>query len=1144
MLFCFNGKAGTTLPYSRPLLSKTQLLMRIFTIVPLALFVNLSTAGSAQKISLAEKNSSLLSVLEKIRDQSGYNFFYVKDYLNNANPVTVKLKNATLSEALDAVFANQPLSYTLKNGVIVLAEKQLSVAGNLPPPTRITGRVVDSLGKPIAGASVSIKGSMLGVATAGDGTFSLESPKTAGTLIVSSVGYAIKETEFPPTEGLKITLTAQAALGQELVVTALGIKRSVRSLTYAAQKLSSEDLTTVKTDNLMNALNGKVPGATISPSGSGIGGSVKIILRGNKSAKGSNQPLYVIDGIPMTNTANANGQPGDKGDGNVFGSSTTTDGGDGISNLNPDDIESMSILEGASAAALYGSAAANGVILITTKKGKAGKTVINFSSSALLSNVAYRPKFQNHYGETSPRAPDSWGAKISNAGDNTDMLFRTGHTYTNSLNISGGSPTSQSYFSVANTTGDGVVPNNKLKRNNINFQQVSHFLNDRLTVTANTNYIFQQIDNTPNIGFASNPLMGLYLFPRGLDLGQYKTAFEIPLPGRNGLPGQNGPIPPNKSNDPNDFWFNDGTGQQNPWWVVYRNPNVSKRNRILINSSIKYDVADWFNVQVRGSLDRVSDYYEQDLYAGTTNGMNANGNGQFTASSQTLQQLYGDVIANFIVPATSKWRLDGLIGTSITDSRRQGYTINPGLGLAIANQFNVQNILVSNGSTAASNVSTMPENHSQIQSVFASANLGYDEWLYLTLTARNDWSSNLAFTNNESYFYPSIGLSALLNKALNLPASVNYAKVRVSYAQVGNTVPPYVTNPLNYGTSGGGVIFNYTAPFQTLKPEKTRSIEAGTDWHLYDNRLNLSLTLYKTNTINQFIQVIPSNPLYQIGYINAGNIENKGVELMVAYKLVRGRQFNWTTSLNFASNKNTILDVASGSGIDQLFLTNDNGFGSAITKGGSYGDIYAYEFQKDQKTGRIIVDTTGKPQVTPGLLYAGNPNPKWQLGWNNSFSFGNLLFSFLIDGKFGGQVMSVTQSMMDNYGVSKESGDARDAGGVKIAGVDTKGNPVSAVDPKIWYTAVGGRAAITGGYMYSATVARLRELSIGYNFQFHNSWARSLKVSLIGRNLLYLSKKAPYDPEVAASTGNGLAGVDNFGLPATRNIGLNLNVSF
>ncbi|MGN6179574.1 MAG: SusC/RagA family TonB-linked outer membrane protein [Mucilaginibacter sp.] len=1003
----------------------------------------------------------------------------------------------------------------------------------LPNQDVITGTVRDSTGTGLGGVSILIKGTSTGTQSDLNGHFSIAA-KPGDVLVFTYIGYTTKEVTVVNNNSLIVTLAGNNNRLNEVVVTALGIKRSEKSLTYAAQQISGARLNDVKTDNLMNALNGKVAGVDISPSASGVGGSVRVLLRGSRSFAGSNQPLYVIDGVPMasptnfsgTSTANA-GQPNSNYGG-------TPDGGDGISNLNPDDIESVTVLEGASASALYGSQAANGVIVITTKKGKAGKTEIHFSSSFQTSNAVAEPKFQNQYGQSPSTAGNSqfsWGNAISGSQDNLKQFFQTGTNWTNAIDLSSGNEIAQTYFSYANTTADGIEPGNKLRRNNFNLRETGHFLNNKLTVDGSVNYIDQNVTNTPLSGLYVNPLVGLYLFPRGLNITPYKSQYL--LADQTGTARQN--------------WFlkTDDSQQQNPWWITNENPNDLQRGRLMFNGSVKYDFTSWFNVQVRGSLDRTNDSYNQKLYSGTISTFNSNGNGNYSYSNQLTEQKYADAIANFNPSKFGDFKFDGLVGAAINDMQVNGLGANGDLSLA--DVFDPYNIV--SGHSAPMGFGY----HTQIQSIFEAANLSYKDFLYLALTNRTDWNSTLAFTNKDYYTYPSVGLTLVLSQALKLPQAISYAKIRGSYADVGNGVSPYVTNPQNTETAGGAMLYNTARPYHELKPENTHSYEFGTDWKFLDNRINFSFTYYNTHTYNQLFQVTPpSSTLISSAYVNAGEIQNTGFEVTLGADVIRSKSFTWNTSFNASANKNKVISVDPADNLNQAILTNTAGssfaYESVITKGGSFGDIYGYTTVRNA-SGQIVLSKNSSGDYTPqhssGLNYVGNPTPKFMLGWDNSFNFGHFNLEFLVDGKFGGQVLSLTQAMMDQYGVSEASGSARAAGGVKVNGVDaTSGAAVTTVNAQSWYQTIGGRNAYTDQYIYSATVVRLRQAALGYSWPIQNSVIKNVKLSLIGRNLLYFYKKAPFDPEIASSTGNGLAGVDLFNQPATRNLGLDLNVTF
>jgi len=730
-----------------------------------------------------------------------------------------------------------------------------------------------------------------------------------------------------------------------------------------------------------------------------------------------------------------------------------------------------------------------------------------------------------------------------------DHFFKTGQDYSNSISISTGTQKAQTYFSYANTTTSGIQDKNKLERNNFFLRETSKAFNDKLSLDGSANIIYQKINNVPIMVGAFNPLPGLYLFPRGLDIGEYKNNYEIPDADRGGLMVQNWP-------------FNEA-GQQNPWWVINRDPNFSIRNRVILSFSAKYDLYKWINFQVRGNMDRSSDRYEQHAYAGTSTNLIASPNGQLKASTQNSQQIYGDALINFHPSLASPVKIDFTVGASIKDEKRDGYVFDGGLGLFIPNVFIMENVVLQNQSTqtippsgvptnvlipgVGSNASTIAPGHNQIQSVFFSGDISLNDYLFLSLSGRNDWSSNLAFTPNGSYFYPSAGLSLLLNGLWSLPESINYGKLRASFAQVGNTVATYATNPQNILGQGGAVINNGVAPLPLLKPEKTNSVEFGMDWRFFDNRLTINFTHYKANTKNQFFQIKPATTTgYSTGFVNAGDIQNSGNEITIGVDLFRSTLIKWNSTINISNNKNVIKDVDSKNGIDQYLITAPTqNYESSLTKGGSYGDIYGYKLATDE-SGRVIIGSSGLPSLANALpygqfFYAGNPNAKFLASWANEISYKKFQLNVLIDGHFGGQMYSWTQSFLDRYGVSTKSAQDRDNGGVKINGVDAHGNAVTTLDPQKWYSVA---SQTVSEYIYSATVVRLREISLGYRFDFKHGFAKGIGVSLIGRNLIYFYKKAPSDPELSISSGNGLSGLDYFNPPAIRSYGVSVKVNF
>lgn len=991
----------------------------------------------------------------------------------------------------------------------------------------ISGVVTNAKGEPLPGASIFEKGFGNGTVTDIDGKFQLYvNPRH--TLEISFVGYKPREVSVGDQRDFHILLEETSQLLEDVIVTALGLQRKEASLSYAADKVNRDELIRVKDPNMIVALMGKIAGMNIQKSASGQGGSAKVNLRGIRSVAGNNQPLYVIDGMPILNSSPE--QPYTAIGGVADGGNR--DGGDGISNLNPEDVTGISILKGAPAAALYGTQAANGVILITTRKGKAGKQEINFSSHLMFDQAISLPEFQNSYGVSD--GIDSWGEKerlvrYDNAGD----FFRTGVTATNSLSVSSGKEQVQTYFSYANTRAKGIVPGNRLTKHNLNLRETSTLFNGRLKIDGNVNLFRQKVDNRPVPGgFYMNPLVGLYRFPRGMDISEYREHYEIRDEERN-LMVQNW------HSSTEDF-------EQNPYWVVNRILSSDERSRVLTTLSAKVYITDALNLQVRGTIDYINDKFEERFYASTAPSL-AGANGRYIESTYREIQAYGDVLATY-ENNFGKVSFNIALGASINDNvinslRYDSKTAS----LKYANVFNIANI---NMNTSAY-IDQRIDAHRQRQSVFATAQLGYDDQIYADLTARNDWASTLAFTRHENkgFFYPSLGLSWIVTKTLRLPEWVTMGKLRAAWSSVGNDIPLYITNPVAHVLAGGSIQWADAAPFDEMKPEKNTSSEFGTEWHFFNHRLNVNFTYYNNHTRNQFFKLPSRNgDTYAYRYVNAGNIRNRGVELSVEGQPVATSAVQWKTTLNYSLNRNKVLSLH-----DELplFTYGPGGFSSTyamkLKKGGSFGDIYGKAFKRDEN-GKIIYETEGDKKGLPQVegdgntIKVGNANARFRLSWNNQAEWKNLSLTLLIDGRFGGEVLSQTLADMDQFGVTKATGRARDRGYVQL-----EGQRITRV--KDFYKSLaGGRAGVTEYYMYSATNIRLRELSLGYSIP--GKWLQATRVfqnvqlSLIARNLCFLLKKAPFDPDLVLSTGNDNQAIDSYGMPTTRNVGFHLRFTF
>jgi TonB-linked SusC/RagA family outer membrane protein len=1077
-------------------------------------------------ITINQRNSQLEQVLNDIEKQSDYLFVYSKQVDVRRN-VSLKVNKLPLGDALNRLFNGTDIRYEIEGSYVILSVSESQREPGLPigqQALTVSGTVVDERGEGMPSVNVVVKGTTTGVITDLDGHYSLNVSNANAVLVFSFLGYVPVEKAVGGQRIVNVTLIEDARLIDEVVVTALGIVKKEKSLTYSTQVVGGEELTRAKDPNMINSLAGKTAGVQINRSSAGLGGSVRVVIRGSRSVNGSNQPLYVIDGVPINSGSNSSvattiGGNNDAGN---------RDSGDGVSDLNPDDIESINILKGPAAAALYGTSAANGVVVISTKKGKAGRVDISFSSNTTWESAVYGiPEFQNSFGGVT----SSWGNPISGSPDYVKDFFQTGVTSINSLTLSAGTEAMQSYFSYANTYGKGVIENSELNKHNLNFRQTANFFDKRLTADANINLMYQNGKNRPSPGgFYLNPLVGLYRFPRGGVQGgesfdYYKENYQYLDAGRN-LYLQN--------------WYTGLVGgwEQNPYWLINKLPNEDNRYRTLANLNLLFKFNDHFSVAARGNADYTATNYEMKMYAGTDPALATGNNGRYIVDQSHSLTLYGDVMLTY-QQQFGDFAVNASAGASVKDNsgKSMGFDSYPG-ELYNPNIFALNNINLNAGSNS------LGKYHDQEQAVFFAGQLSFRDWLFLDVTARNDWTSNLAFTDymNTGFFYPSVGLNWVINESLQLPEWVSLGKVRGAWSKVGNGLPRYRSNPLNSVGRSGVINYNTTAPFSELQPEMTTSIEAGTEWRLFNSRLEIDFTYYKTNTHNQIFSLsAPSGSKYTTYYVNAGNIQNQGIEIVLGGSPIWTGDFRWKTAVNYSHNRNEVIELAEGLDRFNFGGGGSNSYDMRLEVGGSFGDFYGRTFLRDEQ-GNIQYDTDGVPMPDRSdYKKIGNSTPDFNLGWQNTLTYKGFSLYFLIDGRFGGDVLSLTEAELDKYGVSKRTGDDRLNNGVSF-----DGKTIANVER--FYGIVGGRDGITEHYVYDATNIRLRELSIGYSIPRNLLTAvpviKGADLSLIGRNLFFFKNNAPYDPDGTLSVGNTMQGVDSFGMPSARSFGFNLKINF
>lgn len=1081
-------------------------------------------AQNGVQITIQKENVTVIEALKIVEKQSKFSVGYNDSQLNDKPAINLNLAKVELEKALSIILKGTGFTYEIKGSYIKIIPQAKTVSTTTK---QITGRVVDEKNEPLIGVNIQVEGTNTGAITDLNGEYSIKAPLNS-VVSFTYIGYTSSYIKVTDKNVYNVQMFANVEELKEVVVTALGIKREQKALSYNVQQVKSDQLTEVKDANFINSLNGKAAGVVINSSSSGVGGASKVVMRGSKSIEQSSNALYVIDGIPMFNFGGGGGMEN--------GSQGVTES---IADINPDDIESISVLTGAAAAALYGSNAANGAIVINTKRGKVGKLQVSASSNTDFSKPFVLPHFQNRYGTGSRGKADgsttlSWGALLNDAsrrGYEPSDFFDTGTTYTNSVTLSTGTDKNQTFFSAASVNSEGIVPNNRYNRFNFTFRNTTNFLNDRMKLDVGASYIIQNDRNMTNQGAYSNPIVPVYLFPRGDDFSLVKV-FERWDPARK----------------IKTMYWPQGEGDlrmQNPYWIAYRNLRTNYKKRYMLSASLSYDITNWLNISGRVRVDNSSTKSEQKLYASSNTTLTeGSSQGFYSIGKPDESQVYADVLAN-LNKRFGDFSLVVNVGASIVDNKYDELSYRgPIRANGIPNVFNVFDL------DNTQKKARQDEWEEQTQSIFASAELGWKSMLYLTLTGRNDWASQLANSSSTCFFYPSVGLSAVISEMVKLPSAIDYLKVRGSFSSVGMPYPRNLTSPTyEYDETTQTWKPKTHYPIGDLKPERTDSWELGLDMRLFKD-FNFGLSWYLANTFNQtFDPKISVSSGYTTIYLQTGYVRNQGVELSLGYGHTWKKDFRWQTNFTLSHNKNKIIELVkdyihpeTGEPINKGRL-DVGGLGKArfiLKTGGSLGDLYTQSDLKRDDNGMVEISPAGSLITVNNLpdIKLGSVFPKCNLAWSNQFLWKGFSISALLSARIGGIVYSATAAAMDQYGVSERSAIARDNGGMLVNGRNR-------VDAQTWYTAIGSQSGLPQYYTYSATNVRLQEATIGYTFP--RKWLHNvcdIQLSVVGRNLWMIYNKAPFDPEAVATTGNYYQGIDFFMLPSTRNIGLNVKINF
>ncbi len=1051
-----------------------------------------------------------------------------------------------MTKLLRQIKANKVFGFT--NTKTFVSCLMLMLAGLSINAQMVSGTITSEKdGTPLIGASVLEKGTSNGTITDVDGNFSIKLSKTPGVLEVSYIGFTTRDIDVAGAqEGLTVALTEGTAL-EEVVVTAFGMNRQKKALPFSVTQLGGEKFQEVRTANVGNALTGKIAGVNVAPPASGAAGSTRVVIRGGSSLGGNDQPLYVINGVPM--------ESGSFGQAGLWGGN---DSGDGLASINPDDIESMSVLKGNTAAALYGAKAANGVILITTKTGKARKGMgIQFNSNITTDKAIDRTNFQREYGqgidgkkptnqmEALDNSSIAFGAKFdgsqvvqfdgvqrpyTNLGETINDFYRTGATYNNSLAFSGGNETGNYRFAVSDLSNSDIIPNASFRRHTANLNINSQL--KKLTLNLTTQYTYQNAKNRPRLSDS----------PGNANFTAVTKAANIPFSLIKGETAKLGALP-----DGTELRYQGNTFATNPYWAAYQFYRSDISNRILGNASAKYDLTSWLYVMGRVGTDLTN----RDNASTEAYGTAYKPRGDYNESFQNVRQDNFDLF----VGGEKKFgniSFDYLLGG--TRSRTTAETKGGG-GNNLVVPF-VHSITNLEAATVNYSYSALGTN-----SIFGSANIGYNSWLFLNLTGRQDQFSTLAPDKN-TLFYPSAGVSAILSDAVTLPSIFSFAKVRASWAQVGGGAPnPYALG-LTYGLVGTGhdganlaQISNGSIPNQNLSPYTSSEFEIGTDLRLLDNRIGLDIAYYSRKTTDDILAAgISATSGFGSTLINVGELTNKGVEILLTGSIIRQSDFSWDASLNFANNISNAVNLgknAKGENIQFLNLEESRvrqGERVRHIVGQPLGTIVGWK-HKTNAQGVKMYTEDGYPIRSDAVEVLGTGIHPISAGLSNTFKYKGVTLSFLIDMRSGGKIFSGTNWLAYRWGLHQETLTGRD-GTFKVSGVLKDGTtPINVTIPADKMdNYFENFSNITENLTYDASYGKLRELSLGYTIpskMLSKTPFESLSFSIVGRNLALLWSNVPnIDPESAYNSSGAAQGLEFFAMPLTRNFGINLQANF
>jgi len=1149
-------------PHAGSFTAQTWIAMKLSVLFLFLCCMNAFADGYAQRVTIRKKDASLEDIFKIITKQTGYTFVYTKSVMEKAGKVSVSLHNAPLEEALLECFDHQPLSASILEHHIIVKERNIGVAlpEAMPPPVSaipISGKVTDANGIPLANVSVVLKGTTTGTTTDKDGAFTLELEDARGTLVFTSIGFVSQEVKLSGSGNVIVALTEASSNMQAVVVTALGIKREAKSLGYATSSVSSDQLTVNRTSSFMNALEGKIAGVNITSLGSGPAGTSKIRIRGQSSFGGNNSPLIVINGVPVDNT-----NFGARGDVSARGSNRTSDGGDGLSSIDPDNIESMTVLKGAAASALYGSRAKDGVIMITTKtRGKGTGIGIdvnsNYSNETLIDYTDYQYEYGQGENGVRPTTPFptsgqwSFGEKFQPGMkqilfDNVEVpyepqrnqikqYYRQGNSLTNSVTLSSGGEFGGFSLSLSNMQSTAILPGSDFNRKNVNIGFTQTFAK-KLTVSGNVSYSNEVRNNPPNIGEQDYSPVVLFNMANSMPMDILKQYAQ------------------NAVGD--EISWSRFTNRTNPYFALTRFDHIV-RDRFFGNLTARYDITNWLYLQGRIGQDYYSRSQDYNLPTGSQRQAPAPPgfvNGEYIQDERRFREMNSDLL----IGAKKKF------GDFAVDLMAGGNQMKRKLNRnnVLVNDFYTRGIYTLTNGRLLQPLYDVSER--QVNSVYGSAELSYKGYLYINGTVRNDWFSTLS-PENRSILYPSITGSFIFSDAFRdaMPSWIEYGKLRVAYAEVGSDtdVPPYsnslfyLINPLQFpnqaGTPQSLASINATVvPNPNLKPMRVSEKEIGLEMRMFGGKLAFEVSYYDKLSSDQILQAQISDASgYQRKLVNVGESRNRGIEFMVNVRPVKTRNFTWDLNVNGAYNQSEVLSLGSGVG-DTIITVGVADFTGELRQvvGKPLGQLYGYGYQRDAKGQQIFDAGNGRPLRTANQIAFGSAVPVWTGGITNAFNFKGITFSALVDFKLGHKMISGTNHNAWRHGLHKATLAGRAEGFVVGNGVNQNGQTnVVKSGVQAFYETVRSQN-IAEEFVYDAGLWQLRQLTMGYDFTRHVQklkFIKGLRLSAVASNVLVIKKWVPnIHPEQFGFPSDNLIGLEATGLPITRNIGFNLNLKF